>query len=102
MAANLGLTRGLLFADAAAARLAPRLGRAAAHELVEDAADEVRRTGVGLEQVLRAGPSAGPELDAAFDLSPAVAAAAPWVDRALAHAAAVRAGLRDGAGAAAA
>jgi len=48
MAANIGLTRGLLFADAAAARLSPRLGRAAAHDLVEHAADEVRRTGATL------------------------------------------------------
>ena len=45
MAANLGLTNGLLFADAAAAALAPTLGRAAAHARVEQAAHEVRATG---------------------------------------------------------
>jgi len=93
MAANIGLTRGLLFADAAAARLSPRLGRAAAHDLVEHAADEVRRTGATLHQVLSAGPAASPELDAAFNLAPAVAAAEAWVDRALDHAGEAHAGL---------
>jgi 3-carboxy-cis,cis-muconate cycloisomerase len=93
MAANIGLTRGLLFADAAAARLSPRLGRMAAHELVEHAADEVRRTGATLQAVLAGGPGAGPELDAAFDLAPAVTAAGLWVDRATRHADAARAGL---------
>ncbi len=90
MMANIGTTRGLLFADAAAARLAPRLGRAAAHELIEHAADEVRRTGATLQDVLAAGPGAGPELEAAFDLAPAVAAAGVWVDRAVRHAGVVR------------
>jgi len=93
MAANIGLTRGLLFADAAAARLSPRLGRAAAHDLVEHAADEVRRTGATLHQVLSAGPAASPELDAAFNLAPAVAAAEAWVDRALDHAGEAHTGL---------
>lgn len=93
MAANIGLTRGLLFADAAAARLSPRLGGAAAHDLVEHAADEVRRTGATLHQVLSAGPAASPELDAAFNLAPAVAAAEAWVDRALDHAGEAHAGL---------
>src|SRR5918993_3896849 len=45
MRANLDLTRGLLFADAAAARLAPQIGREEAHRLVERAAGEGRRTG---------------------------------------------------------
>jgi len=95
MAANIGLTRGLLFADAAAARLSPRLGRAAAHELVEHAADEVRRTCATLQAVLAGGPGAGPELDVAFDLAPAVRAAGLWVDRAVRHADAARAGLAE-------
>src|SRR5271165_1326395 len=42
---NLGITRGLLFADAAASRLGAKLGREAAHALVERAAGEVRETG---------------------------------------------------------
>ena len=45
MRTNLDLTRGLLFADAVAARLAPSLGREAAHAIVERAAAAVRDTG---------------------------------------------------------
>jgi 3-carboxy-cis,cis-muconate cycloisomerase len=91
MRANLDQTRGLLFADAVAARLSPRLGREAAHARVEQAADEVRRTGDTLQAVLARDPALhDADLVAAFDRSPAVAAAGPWVDRALTHAAAVR------------
>ncbi len=88
MRANLGLTRGLLFADAAAAHLARRMGRAEAHALVEHAADEVRRTGQTLQDVL-----ADQDVGTAFDLAPAVAAAGPWVDRAVRHAAQIRGAL---------
>jgi 3-carboxy-cis,cis-muconate cycloisomerase len=93
MLANLGLTRGLLFAEAAAARLAGRLGREAAHRLVEHAAQEVRKTGATLAEVLarhRAVEEAGIDLAGAFDLAPAVAAAARWIDPAVQHAAAIR------------
>ena len=88
---NLGITRGLLFADAAASRLGATLGREAAHTLVEHAATEVRRTGDTLQDVLaRNAAAANIDLSAAFDLGPAVAAAAQWVDRALADASRVR------------
>jgi 3-carboxy-cis,cis-muconate cycloisomerase len=93
MRANIDLTAGLLFADAAAARLGVRLGREAAHRLVEQAAEEVRRTGATLADVLARNPAvqdAGVDLADAFDLAPAVAAAARWVDPALQHAAAIR------------
>ena len=94
MRANLDLTRGLLFADAAAARLGAKLGREAAHDVVERAASEVRRTGTPLEKVLATDPdAAGVDLAPAFDLAPAVAAAGPWVDRAVQDAARVRARL---------
>ena len=83
MRANIDLTRGLLFADAAASRLAATMGREAAHQAVEHAAAEVRRTGEALQAVLaRTAPSV--DLSAAFDLGPAVAAAGTWVDRTLA------------------
>ncbi len=95
MLANLGLTRGLLFADAAASRLAATLGREAAHAAVERAAGEVRRSGDGLQAVLARDPAAsGVDLAAAFDLQPAIAAAGPWVDRALLAAAQARNLLR--------
>ena len=94
MRANIDQTRGLLFADAAAARLSPRLGREAAHSRVEQAAGEVRRTGDTLQAILARDPALhDADLAAAFDLTPAVAAAGPWVDRALTHAAAVREAL---------
>lgn len=89
MRANLDLTRGLLFADVAAACLTPTLGREAAHARIEHAAVEVRRTGDTLQSVLaRDGVPA-----AAFDLGPAIAAAGPWVDRAVAQAGKVRRAL---------
>ena len=96
MRANLDMTRGLLFADAAATRLGTRLGREAAHALVEQAAGEVRRTGETLRAVLERTPAvreAGVDLAGAFDLAPAITAAGPWVDRALGEAARVRARL---------
>jgi 3-carboxy-cis,cis-muconate cycloisomerase len=94
MRRNLDVTGGLLFADAAAARLGPVLGREEAHALVERAADEVRRTGEPLPQVLaRMTPH---DVSAAFDLGPAVAAAGPWIDRARAEAERVRASLTGG------
>jgi 3-carboxy-cis,cis-muconate cycloisomerase len=89
MRANLDATNGLLFADAVASRLAPALGRDAAHHLVETAADAVRAGRGSLRDVVAADPAvqaAGTAmLDAAFDLSPAVDAAALWTDRALAE-----------------
>ena len=96
MRANIDLTRGLLFADAAAARLGARLGRETAHRLVEHAAEQVRQTGASLAEVLAQNPTsrdAGADLASAFDLAPAVAAAARWVDPALNHADALRARL---------
>jgi 3-carboxy-cis,cis-muconate cycloisomerase len=98
MAANLGLTHGLLFADAAAARIGAKLGREAAHALVERAAGEVRRSGEGLQEVLERMPEVlgiGIDLAGAFNLGPAVAAASPWIDRALADAERVRARLSE-------
>ncbi len=89
MTANLGITRGLLFADAAAARLAPYLGAETAHAVVEEAASQVR-SGVGsLEEALSAVLARKPEIAdldmaAAFDVAPAVMAAAGATDRALA------------------
>ncbi|MBV1706156.1 MAG: adenylosuccinate lyase family protein [Hyphomicrobiales bacterium] len=85
MRSNINLTHGMIFADAAAARLMAALGREGAHKLVERAADEVRRKGISLQDVLAAMPEAAAarDLAAAFDLAPAVAAAALWTDRAL-------------------
>lgn len=92
MEENLGATRGLLFADAAAGLLAGAMGRAAAHHLVEEAAGEVRRTGVGLAEVLA---QQGHDVGGAFDTGPAVRAAWVWVDRAVDEAGRVRDALKQ-------
>jgi 3-carboxy-cis,cis-muconate cycloisomerase len=76
MARNLDVTRGLVYADAAAAALAPKLGRGAAHAAVEAAATKVRETGGTLREALAAaGMLDGATLDKVFDPAPAVAAA---------------------------
>ncbi len=96
MRANIDMTRGLLFADAAAARLGAHLGRDAAHRLVEHAAEQVRASGTSLAEVLAQNPmsrDAGADFAGAFDLVPAVEAAARWVDPALNHADAIGARL---------
>ncbi len=87
MRTNLDTTNGLLFADSVAARLGATLGREAGHSLVEHAANEVRRTGEHLCAVLARDPlTAGIDLAPAFDLTAAIAASGPWVDRAIAAA----------------
>jgi 3-carboxy-cis,cis-muconate cycloisomerase len=94
MRVNLDVTKGLLFADAAASALAGAIGRGDAHKLVEEAAEAVRRTGRDLRSVL--GELAGDHaaaLDKAFDLAAAVAAASSWVEPAVDAAAQALAGL---------
>ncbi|SEQ95022.1 3-carboxy-cis,cis-muconate cycloisomerase [Faunimonas pinastri] len=96
MQRNLEATKGLLFADAVAGRLAPKLGRGKAHEVVEEAATRVRDGDVTLQQALERNETLRSEaadfdLAGAFDLQPAIDAASVWVDRALAEADRVRA-----------
>lgn len=89
MLANIGATGGLVFADAISSRLAATLGRDAAHRLVEEAADEVRRTGRPLRDVLAGDPRVtglGDALEHAFDMESSIEAAVVWTDRALAAA----------------
>jgi 3-carboxy-cis,cis-muconate cycloisomerase len=98
MRANLDLTRGLLFADAAAGVIASAAGRAEAHRIVEAAAARVRdRDGTLLDALAGAADlPAGLDrsaLEGAFDLRPAIAAAARFVDRAVNASAAIRATL---------
>ncbi len=82
MARNIGLTRGLVFADAASAALAPKMGRAPAHAAVEAAATRVRESGGTLREAL-SGLLDDKALDTVFDPAPAVAAAAARVGPAL-------------------
>jgi 3-carboxy-cis,cis-muconate cycloisomerase len=99
MRRNIDATAGLLFADVVAARLAPSLGRERAHRLLEQAAGRVRTSGLSLPDVLRTDPELSRDVPAeilasAFDPTPAVDAAAPWVDRALDEIARIRERLR--------
>lgn len=93
MRANLGLTNGLVLAEAVATRLAERLGRQRANEIVRQAAGKVRDTGRSLRSVLGDDAAvtdvlSGPELDAALDPAAYLGAADEFVSRALAaHAA---------------
>jgi 3-carboxy-cis,cis-muconate cycloisomerase len=103
MRSNLDLTHGLLFADAVSARLAPALGREAAHRIVEEAADVVRDTGEMFQTAL-AEQSGIParlraEVQSAFDLTPAIDAAAAHADRVVKVARTVRREFAAGKGA---
>jgi 3-carboxy-cis,cis-muconate cycloisomerase len=100
MRRNIEATRGLLFADAVAARLAPSLGRERAHQLIERAADRVRTSEASLADVLRADPEFSRDVPAeavtaAFNLAPSTDAAAAWVDRAFAEIDRIRERLRS-------
>jgi 3-carboxy-cis,cis-muconate cycloisomerase len=58
MRRNLERTRGLVFSEAVAVRLARTLGEAAAHRLTEKLCAQAQREGNTLEQALRADPEA--------------------------------------------
>ena len=103
MRSNLDFTHGLLFADAVSARLAPALGREAAHRIVKEAADVVRDTGEMFQTAL-AEQSGIParlraEVQSAFDLTPAIDAAAAHADRVVKVARTVRREFAAGKGA---
>ena len=94
MRANLNLTRGLIFADAASSALARKRARARAQALVAKAAERVRQTGQSLREALAADGIDNAVLDEAFDLKPSISAAALACDRAITAARDVRRGLR--------
>ena len=94
MRANLDITGGLIFADAAATALAGKMGRSRAQAMVAKAAAEVRETGTPLRAVLTQAGAPAALLDGAFDLRPATAAAASAAGRALRQAEAVKRTLR--------
>ncbi|QBX36658.1 3-carboxy-cis,cis-muconate cycloisomerase [Brevundimonas sp. S30B] len=79
MAANLEMTRGLLFSEAAAVALTGALGRAQAHARVKAAAARVVDEGITLRQALEANPGAAAALagrwDEVFDLGRTVVSA---------------------------
>jgi 3-carboxy-cis,cis-muconate cycloisomerase len=90
MQANVELTRGLVFADAASAALAAKIGREKAHRIVATAATAVRGTGMTLREALVAAGADEAIVTNAFDIAPAIAAAARLADRAVRDAQAVK------------
>lgn len=89
MARNLGITRGLILAEAVMMRLAPHTGREAAHHIVYDACRRAREGGGTLLAELRADAQVtahldGPALEAALDPANYLGSAAAMVDRVLA------------------
>ncbi len=94
MRANLDLTHGLVFADAAASALAGKMGRSTAQAMVSKAAADVRETGASLGTVLARAGAPAALLDSAFDLRPAMAAAATAAQSAVRQAQAVKRQLR--------
>ena len=88
MAHNLGMTSGLIVAEAVMMGLAPKLGRQAAHDIVYDACREVAQSGKVLLDVLAANPHVGPlfkraELERLLDPRNYLGSAGPMVDRSL-------------------
>ncbi|TMC99132.1 MAG: 3-carboxy-cis,cis-muconate cycloisomerase [Chloroflexi bacterium] len=88
MRANLGARGGMLMAESVAGRLAPALGRGAAHALVRDRVRSAEERGVGLREVLVNDPAVREHLseegiDAALDPAAHLGPAGALVDRAL-------------------
>jgi len=90
MLANLDLTRGLVLAEAVSIALAQRIGRDAAHHLVEQCCKQAVREGAHLRAVLGANAEVAAqlnpeELDRLLDPAHYLGQARRWVERALAE-----------------
>jgi 3-carboxy-cis,cis-muconate cycloisomerase len=90
MAENLGLSKGLIVAEAVMMGLAPHIGRQEAHDVVYDACRAVNEKGGTLAQVLAATPAVASRLDRAAiehltDPANYLGAAPAMVDRVVAN-----------------
>ncbi|MGQ7956362.1 3-carboxy-cis,cis-muconate cycloisomerase [Pseudomonas sp. SP16.1] len=90
MRTNLELTQGLVLAEAVSIALAQRIGRDAAHHLVEQCCRQAVQQGVHLRAVLGANAEVGAELSAAelerlLDPAHYLGQARRWVQRAVAE-----------------
>ncbi|MFJ3050748.1 3-carboxy-cis,cis-muconate cycloisomerase [Pseudomonas nitroreducens] len=90
MLANLDLTRGLVLAEAVSIALAQRIGRDAAHHLVEQCCKQAVKEGAHLRTVLGANAEVvaqlnAEELDRLLDPVHYLGQARRWVERALAE-----------------
>jgi len=88
MARNLGMTSGLIVAEAVMMGLAPKLGRQAAHDIVYDACRDAAQSGRALIEVLVENPQVGPhfqraELERLLDPRNYLGSAGAMVDRSL-------------------
>jgi 3-carboxy-cis,cis-muconate cycloisomerase len=90
MRANIDITQGLVMAEAVSLALAPLIGRAAAHKLIEDACHKAVESGQSLRDILQSDPRRPAEfsaakLDALFDPERYTGEAPAFVDRVLEH-----------------
>ncbi|RMR06386.1 3-carboxy-cis,cis-muconate cycloisomerase [Pseudomonas savastanoi pv. glycinea] len=89
MLTNLDSTRGLVLAEAVSIALAQRIGRDAAHHLIEQSCRQAVQQGLHLREVLGADPQVNAELSAAeldhlLDPANYLGLAQQWVERAVA------------------
>lgn len=89
MLTNLDSTQGLVLAEAVSIALAQRIGRDAAHHLIEQSCRRAVQQGLHLREVLGADPQVSAELSAAeldhlLDPSNYLGLAQQWVERAVA------------------
>nr|WP_230927753.1 3-carboxy-cis,cis-muconate cycloisomerase [Pseudomonas wenzhouensis] len=90
MRANLELTQGLVLAEAVSIALAQKIGRDAAHHLIEQCCKQAVREGVHLRAVLGANAEVSAQLSAAeldrlLDAAHYLGQARRWVERAVAE-----------------
>ena len=90
MRANLELTQGLVLAEAVSIALAQKIGRDAAHHLIEQCCKQAVREGVHLRVVLGANAEVSAQLSAAeldrlLDAAHYLGQARRWVERAVAE-----------------
>lgn len=90
MRSNLERSRGLVFSENVALRLARALGKAEAHALTEKLCERALREGLSLAETLRADPQASAlvpaaEIERLFDPASCFGAAAAMIERVLAQ-----------------
>jgi 3-carboxy-cis,cis-muconate cycloisomerase len=86
MQENLGLTQGLIFAEAVTMALSEKMGRSAAHQVVEAACGRAQKENRHLREVLAGDAQVGTylsssEIDGLFDPRKYLGAAEAFVDR---------------------
>lgn len=90
MRSNIDITQGLIMAEAVSLALAQHMGRAVAHELIEEACHQAVESGRSLLEVLKSDPRMPKEfssmhLESLFDPARYLGEAPAFVERVLAH-----------------